>query len=138
MIALDTNVLIRFLVEDDELQTAAAAALIEEALSNGESLFVSDIVLCEIVWVLTAAYRTKRPAVITTLRELLRAKQLEFSASDLAARALDAFAAGHGDFADYLIREHARAAGCDEVATFDRALLGEPGFTAPKGKSRRR
>lgn len=137
MIALDTNVLVRFLVEDDEAQTAAAAALIEETLSAGEGLFVSDIVLCETVWVLTAAYRVKRPAVISILRELLRAKQLAFSAPDLASRAIDAFAAGSGDFADYLIREHARAAGCDEVATFDRALLGEPGFTAPGHTSRR-
>lgn len=137
MIALDTNVLVRFLVEDDEAQSAAAAALVEEALSAGEGLFVTDIVVCETVWVLTAAYRVKRAAVITILRQLLRAKHLYFAAPDLIARALDAFAAGRGDFADYLIREQARAAGCNDVATFDLALLGEPGFREPKGRKRR-
>lgn len=131
MIALDTNVLVRFLVEDDEAQSAAAAALIVEALSAGEGLYVSDIVLCETVWVLTAAYRVKRTEVIPTLRDLLRAKQLVFSTPDLASRALDAFARGRGDFADYLIREHAREAGCNVVATFDRALLGDTGFIDP-------
>ena len=119
------------------MQSAAAAALIEETLSAGEGLFVSDIVLCETVWVLTVAYRVKRPAVITILRELLRAKHLTFAAPDPVARALDAFESGRGEFADYLIREHARAAGCDEVATFDRALLGDPGFAAPGGRRSR-
>lgn len=138
MIALDTNVLVRFLVEDDEAQSAAAAALIEEALSAREGLFVSDIVVCETVWVLTAAYKVKRPAVIAILRDLLRAKQLVFSAPDSLSRALDAFASGRGDFADYLIREHARAAGFDQVATFDRALLADRDFTEPEAPRRRR
>jgi predicted nucleic-acid-binding protein len=136
VIALDTNVLVRFLVEDDEAQSAAAAALIEETLSHGEGLFVSDIVLCETVWVLTAAYRVKRPAVLSIIRELLRAKQLSFSSPDSLSHALNAFASGRGDFADYLIREHARAAGCDHVVTFDRALLDDSGFVAP-GESRK-
>ena len=131
MIALDTNVLVRFLVEDDQAQSAAAATLIEETISRGEGLFVSDIVLCETVWVLTASYRVKKPAVVGILRELLRAKQLTFSTPDFLSRALNAFASGRGDFADYLIREHARAADCDLVFTFDSALLGDPGFAAP-------
>lgn len=138
MIALDTNVLVRFLVEDDEEQSAAAAALIEETLSRGEGLFVSDIVLCETAWVLTASYRVKKPAVVAILRELLRAKQLSFASSDFLSRAVGAFASGRGDFADYLIREHARAADCDYVVTFDRALLGDPGFAAPGATARRR
>lgn len=46
-------------------------------------------------------------------------------------RALNAYERGRADFADYLIREHARRAGCDNVATFDKALLKEPGFIAP-------
>jgi predicted nucleic-acid-binding protein len=138
VIALDTNVLVRFLVEDDESQSAAAAALIEETLSHGEGLFVTDIVLCETVWVLTASYGVKRPAVVAILRDLLRAKQLSFAAPDSLSRALDAFASGRGDFADYLIREHSRAAGCEQVVTFDRALLREHGFTAPRESKRRR
>ncbi len=138
MIALDTNVLVRFLVEDNEAQSAAAAALIEEALSREEGLFVSAIVVCETVWVLTTAYRVKKPEVVAILRELFRAKQLVFDSPDNLSRALAAYDAGRGDFADYIIREEARAAGCDSVATFDRALLSDRYFTQPEAPPRRR
>ena len=131
MIALDTNVLVRFLVEDDEAQTAKAAALIEHTIDSGDALFVADVVLCETVWVLAGSYHVSRVEITKTLRDLLRAKHLIFAASDQLARALDAFAEGRGDFADYVIREHARAADCEAVATFDRALLQERGFVAP-------
>jgi predicted nucleic-acid-binding protein len=131
VIALDTNVLVRYLVEDDRAQTAAAAALIERSVAEDKACFVSGIVLCETVWVLTVSYRVPRREVGAILRELLRARHLAFDSPDQLARALEAFTRGRGDFADYLIREQARAAGCRTVATFDRALLGEPGFVAP-------
>jgi hypothetical protein len=57
VIALDTNVLVRYLVEDDAKQTALAAALIERAIADDESLYVSDVVVCETVWVLSVAYK---------------------------------------------------------------------------------
>ena len=131
MIALDTNVLVRFLVEDDEAQTRAATSLIARAARAGEQLFVSDIVLCEVVWVLSANYDTSKPEIIALIRKLLHARQLTFRVSDLLARALEAYAAGKGDFADYVIREDAAAAGCGSVATFDKALLKEAGFARP-------
>jgi predicted nucleic-acid-binding protein len=65
------------------------------------------------------------------LRKVVHARQLTFRASDILVRALEAYADGKGDFADYLIREDAVAAGCDSVATFDKALLKEPGFARP-------
>jgi predicted nucleic-acid-binding protein len=131
MIGLDTNVLVRFLVEDDPRQSKAAAALIEEAVSAGDDLFLSDIVLCETVWVLGSAYESSRDQIVETLTGLLRARNLAFESTDRLFRALDAYARGKGDFADYLIREHARSAGCDTVMTFDRPLLKEPGFSKP-------
>lgn len=130
-LALDTNVLVRYLVEDDERQTRAAAALVDRAIAAGEPLFVSDLVLCETVWVLAGSYLVPRAEIGATLRDLVRAKHLEFATVDLLARAVEAFAQGKGDFADYVIREHARAAGYELVATFDRALLREQGFAAP-------
>jgi len=131
MIALDTNVLVRFLVEDDESQTRRATRLIKGALERDEGLFISDIVMCETVWVLSTSYRFSRSEIVQTLSDLLRAKGVVFNSSDRLARAFQAFAANKGDFADYLIREHARAAGADTVATFDRALLKNPGFSKP-------
>ena len=131
MIALDTNVLVRFLVEDDRDQSARAASLIEQAVAASDQLFISDIVMCEMVWVLSGAYRFTRDEIASTLSDLVRARHLRFREPDEIARALRAFGVGRGDFADYLIREQARAAGCDRVATFDRALLVEDDFEAP-------
>ena len=131
MIALDTNVLVRYLVEDDKAQSAKARALVNRAVANHESLFVPDIVVCETVWVLTAAYEVTRAEVRRILSLLLTASHLRFRDLDQLARARDAFDAGRGDFADYLIREQAVAAGCERVATFDRALLSEQRFSLP-------
>lgn len=67
MIALDTNVLVRYVVEDDAAQTAAAVAMIERAVERDEPLFVPQIVLCELVWVLSHAYRFNREEVVGVL-----------------------------------------------------------------------
>jgi predicted nucleic-acid-binding protein len=131
VIALDTNVLVRFLVEDDPAQTRRATSLIERAVKADDELFITDIVLCELVWVLSGAYAFGRPDIVNTLKDLARARHLRFPDSDALVRALNAYERGRGDFADYLIREQARRAGCDGVATFDKALLNEPAFLAP-------
>jgi predicted nucleic-acid-binding protein len=131
VITVDTNVLVRFLVEDDARQSGAAAALVERAVQSEDALYVSGIVLCETVWVLTVSYRVPRLDVVKALQDLLRAKHLTFDYPDRLARAVDAFATGRGDFADYLVREEGFAAGCSSVATFDRDLLREEGFTRP-------
>jgi predicted nucleic-acid-binding protein len=130
-IALDTNVLVRFLIEDDEKQSAAAARLIGKAIAADELLFVSDVVLCETVWVLSSAYQVAKSEIVSTLRALSRTTHVAFRRRDDLVRALDAWAGGSGDFADYLIRENAFEAGCEVVATFDKALLRETGFRAP-------
>jgi predicted nucleic-acid-binding protein len=131
MIGLDSNVLVRFLVKDDEKQSRKAKKLIEGVVAQGEQLFISDVVMCETVWVLSSAYGFRRAEIIDALAALMRAKNAVFTSNDHLARALDAYRRGKGDFADYLIREHARAAGAETVATFDRALLAEKGYTSP-------
>ncbi|MEZ4265769.1 MAG: type II toxin-antitoxin system VapC family toxin [Myxococcota bacterium] len=127
MIGLDTNVLVRYLVDDDEEQANAAAIL----LSSGEQFYVSHIVLCESVWVLRSSYRRQRHEVADALQALLRSPQLSIQAPHVAERALARYASGTADFADYLIAEDATAAGCATVATFDKKLLAESGFVRP-------
>ncbi|MEP6654368.1 MAG: type II toxin-antitoxin system VapC family toxin [Myxococcales bacterium] len=131
MIALDTNVLVRFLVEDDQVQAARATALIKRAIEGDDRLFVADIVMCEAAWVLGTTYKTPRREIAAVFRRLVGARHLAFASTDALARALSAFETGKGDFADYLIREQAKAAGCAAVVTFDGALLKEPGFERP-------
>lgn len=130
MIALDTNVLVRFLVEDDEAQTKRARALITRAIEGESGCFVSDVVMCELVWVLTSAYRIPKGEIVRHLGSLLRARHFTYRSADGLARALDAFSGGRGDFADYVIREDSVAAGCEALATFDKPLHAERGFQA--------
>ena len=130
-LALDTNVLVRFLVRDDEAQHERARALVEGAIAKDETCFVSDVVVCELVWVLGTSYRVPRGEIAKTLGDLLRARHLRFERPDRLRTALRSYAASNGAFADYLIREHAREAGCDALATFDRNLQSQDLFLAP-------
>lgn len=131
MIALDTNILVRFLVEDDPAQTERARRTLQRAVESDTPCYISDVVLCEIVWVLETSYEFKKAEIGEALGKLLQATHLAFSARDQLYRALEAYSVGRGDFSDYMIREHARFAGCEAVITFERKLLKEPGFLAP-------
>lgn len=133
MIGLDTNVLVRYLVEDDEQQAARAAALIEEAVQRGEKLFVASIVLCEIAWVLKAAYGRPKDDIAQVLGAILRTAQFVIQDIELAYRALACYKNGPADFADYLVAEHAVEAGCEKLATFDKKLLKDERFVEPQG-----
>jgi predicted nucleic-acid-binding protein len=128
MIGVDTNVVVRYLVEDDKDQTKRAEALFRRAVAKGETIFISDVVLCEIVWVLESVYHVQRDEIADLLENLMRAKQVELGDADLAHRALGAYRGGLGDFADYVIRERALAAGCTSLATFEKQLWTEAGF----------
>jgi predicted nucleic-acid-binding protein len=119
VIALDTNVLVRFLVEDDAEQTARVRKLLQQAIDSSSSCYVSDIVMCEIVWVLERSYKLRRAEISQALGRVLRARHLAFTSFERLVRALEAYDDGRGDFADYLIREHAKTSGCQTVATFD-------------------
>jgi predicted nucleic-acid-binding protein len=123
MRGLDTNVLVRYLTQDDPLQSRKANAVIAEAVSRGEPCSIDAVVLCELVWVLREAYGFDKPAVVTTLDALLGTAQLVVEQSDLARRALDDYRRGAGDFADYLSGWRNRQTGCSDTVTFDRALL---------------
>ncbi len=128
MIAIDTNVLLRFLVMDDPVQAAKAVELVERAVQEQQRVFLSDIVLCETVWVLRSAYRASKRDIVTTLRRLLA--EPAFSARNPMAveRSIERYARGSGDFADYLIGEAGAAAGAHTAYTFEKRLRDEPDF----------
>jgi predicted nucleic-acid-binding protein len=128
VIALDTNVLVRLVLYDDEPQAKAAERLLVRARREQSELFVADVVLCELVWVLTRRAGLGRADIARAVEQLLRTAFVVVADRALVERALAAYRDGKGDFADYLIREQARRAGATEVATFDRLLKGESGF----------
>ena len=104
MIAVDTNVLVRFLVEDDPEQTAIAASVVERAIETEEPLFVPQVVLCELVWVLSHAYKFTRTDILNVLQQLRRGSQITIEQAGEVRRAIESYAAGRGDFADYLLQ----------------------------------
>ena len=131
MIAVDTNVLVRFLVEDDEDQSARAVAIFSSAADRDREIYLSDLVLAETVWVLRRCYRFERAEIANVLQQLLRSRQMAFADTDRLANCISAFGGGKADFADYLIGRLAREQGCTAVYTFDKLLLAESGFEAP-------
>lgn len=128
MRGLDTNVLVRYLVRDDKRQAEKASAYIREATAGGEGCFINHIVLCELVWVLEAAYGFGKQEIAGVLEKIFVTKQFEIEQKDIAREAAGDYAQGKGDLADYLIGRVNREHGCEQTATFDRALKGAEGF----------
>ena len=122
MTGLDTNVLVRYLTQDDPRQSRRANALVAEAVAGGERLFVGAVVLCELVWVLRGPYALDKAEVVTSLERILATAQLEIDQKDLVRGALEDYRRGSGDFADYVIGRRGQEAGCEQTATFDRRL----------------
>jgi len=126
---LDTNVLIRYLAADDPRQTRAAEKLIEDCRQKKESLFISILVLCEVVWVLDRSYRQSKSAIVATLERIVEADLFVIEHDVLVRQGIEAYRSGKGNFADYLIGGLARHAGCLDTVTFDHALAGHARFT---------
>ena len=121
MIGLDTNVLVRYLAQDDRIQSPLATRFLEGVLSLEEPGFVSTVVLAELVWVLESNYQLGREQLATLLDTLLRAQQLKFQDPDCANQALRDFRASKADYVDCLIQRLGSGAGCSHTMTFDRA-----------------
>ena len=115
MIALDTNILLRFITEDDAAQASAAQKLLNR---KGETFFVGNIVLVETVWTLLRVYRFSREEVAIVLNDFLDRGDVSFENGEVVHHAVRAFEKG-GDIADHLILETARNRGCSHLATFD-------------------
>jgi predicted nucleic-acid-binding protein len=130
VIGLDSNVIVRYLAQDDPRQAAAATRLIEGSLTAEARGFVSIVTLAEVVWVMSSNYRAARAAVADIVEGLLTAPQLAIEKADVIWRALRAFRDSKADFSDAVIVELGRDAGCSKTVTFDRQAAGHPGFEA--------
>jgi len=125
MIGLDTNILVRYLTRDDEYQWRQASDLIQQ----NQPCFITNIVLCELVWVLRGAnYRLSKDKIINVLEAMLHSAAFEFENRSTVDLALQRYKRGKADFSDYLIGVTSRQAGCTETASFDGKLKSEQGF----------
>lgn len=118
MIGLDTNVVVRYLVQDEPDQSATASAVID-ALTENEPGFLSLVTVVELYWVLRRAYKVSSAKCAELVEGLLDARELRIDRESSVRAALIASRDGL-DFADALIAELGRVAGCDHTVTFDR------------------
>jgi len=127
MIGLDTNVVIRYLAQDDARQSALATKFIEMRLSADNPGFIACVTLCEIAWVLAEAYRADRDRIRGVIEQLLATKQVVVESADVVWKALRAWKE-RGDFSDALIGQLALAHGADRTVTFDKGASKLAGF----------
>lgn len=121
MPALDTNVLVRYLVQDDSGQLAAAKRLIGRYVAESKSLFVPVTVTVELEWVLRASFGCTKDDVLQALSNLFSAAELTFESERAAEVALQLYREGPADFADCLHIALAAEAGEQPLWTFDKS-----------------
>jgi predicted nucleic-acid-binding protein len=119
MIGLDTNILIRYLTQDDPVQSAKATEIFEHRLTVKNSGFVSVVAMVETVWVLDRAYGLTAKEIATAVERLLQVEVLAIENEQEVFTAMVALKQGRGSFADALIAELGARAGCTRTLTFD-------------------
>jgi predicted nucleic-acid-binding protein len=129
LIALDTNVLVRLLIRDDEDQAMRARTLVETCRGDGDVCLVTNPVLCELEWVLESVYRVPRADILAAVRMLQTTPPFVLEDPELVDRSLDLYSKGKGDLSDYLLGEIGRARGARTTYTFDRDLRTAKEFT---------
>lgn len=131
MIGLDTNVLVRYLAQDDPLQSPKATAIIERQLTDENPGFVSIVAMVETAWVLDRAYGLSGAAIASAIERMLQVDVLAVENEQEVFTAMVALRSGQGSFSDALVAALGTRAGCMQTLTFDRKALRLQGFALP-------
>ncbi len=131
MIGLDTNILVRYLTQDDSIQSPKATELIERRLTEEKPGFVSIVAMVETVWVLERAYGLTPHEIVGAVERVLQTDVLVVENEQEVFAAMVALKEGHGSFADAVIAALGARMGCSCTLTFDRKALRLPGFELP-------
>jgi predicted nucleic-acid-binding protein len=128
VIGLDTNIVVRYLVQDDAAQSARATRIFERVLTEDRPGFISLVTMVETVWVLERVYDLPRLAIANVVERILQADTLLVQNEQQVFTAMTALKTGAGSFADALIGSLGAWAGCDSTLTFDRKAARLDGF----------
>lgn len=121
MIGIDTNILVRFLTKDDTEQSLAVAKLFKHHNNNESSIFINDIVLSEVIWVLEKGYKYSKQQVIYAIKLILQTPEFAFSNHNLIVKSLYEYEQASGaDFTDILISYTNHHNGCSTTYSFDK------------------
>ncbi|MBC2604440.1 PIN domain-containing protein [Pelagicoccus albus] len=128
MVGIDTNVLVRFVTQDDETQFLKVSQFLNQNCTEESPGWISSIVLCELVWVLSSGYGYKRSQIGKLLNQLLVVTSLRFENRTCVRTAVEDFVEGNADFSDYLIAASNQKHGCSTTVTLDKKAGKHPGF----------
>ena len=131
MIGLDTNVLVRYMAQDDPKQSAVATRLIEKELSPAEPGFISAVVLAELCWVLTRLYSASADELIATIEDLLNTPQLHLDRRDVVIATVQhvrSSKSAKSGLVDALIVQLAASEGCLRTVSFDKVAVRSAGM----------
>ena len=127
MIGLDTNVLVRYIAQDDATQSQRASTLIE-SLTDVNQGFISVVAVVELVWVMQGSYQTTQREIVAILEKLLRVGVFHVENAEVVLKALHIYAHTNTDFADCLIERSGHHARCSHTVTFDSAAAKRAGM----------
>jgi len=131
MIGLDTNILVRYLTQDDPIQSPKARAIVERRLTEEKPGFVSVAAMIEIVWVLERAYRLTPHEIVGAVERMLQIDVFVVENEQEVFTAMIALKDGQGTFSDAVIAALGARMGCACTLTFDRKAMRLPGFELP-------
>jgi predicted nucleic-acid-binding protein len=131
MIGLDTNVVVRYLTQDDPIQSPKATEIIERRLTTENPGFVSIVAMVETVWVLNRAYGVPNHEIAAAVERILQTEVLVVENEQEVFTAMVAFKEGRGSFSDAIIAALGAKAGCSFTLTFDQKALRISGFELP-------
>ncbi|NRB11567.1 MAG: type II toxin-antitoxin system VapC family toxin [Rickettsiaceae bacterium] len=123
MIAIDTNILVRYITNDDIQQSKLATKLLDKYVGQEKSIFINNIVLCELIWVLDRGYKYTKEQIIQTLKLLLSSIEFDFENHELAFLAVVEYETINADFSDILIGIINNNYGCENTFSFDQKAL---------------
>jgi predicted nucleic-acid-binding protein len=123
MIGIDTNILVRYFTQDDLEQAKIVEHIIDTHATSANSIFINNIVMCELIWVLERGYKYSREEIGKLIKQMLSTEEFAFENQELLWLALNGYNQNNLDFADALIGEINKEFDCIETLTFDKGAL---------------
>ena len=128
MIGIDTNILVRYLTQDDEKQAQAVNKTLEQYANQPDSILINNIVFCELIWVLEKGYKYTKTQIVEAIKYILATKEFAFEEPELLRFALNDYQQLSLDFADSLIGHINKAKKCQYTVTLDKAAAQHENF----------
>lgn len=128
MIGVDTNILVRYFTQDEPVQAQVVEKIIENYANSPNSLFINNIVMCELVWVLEKGYKYSKEQVGVVINQMLSTEEFTFEKQELLWLALNEYVQNKLDYSDALIGLINKSSGCHETLTFDQGAARAANF----------